>query len=85
MRSMGIGMFGVAVILKLMVAITGIAIYKLGRALGLTSTIAFCAATAYTIFPVTQVFSSSFFFGTTLFTAHKYWGVDYFYSNQETT
>ncbi|HQU98595.1 MAG TPA: hypothetical protein PLP93_09300 [Nitrosomonas sp.] len=61
MRSMGIGMFGVAVILKLMVAITGIAIYKLGRALGLTSTIAFCAATAYTIFPVTQVFSSSFF------------------------
>ena len=61
LRTAGVGMFGLAVLQKLMVAVTGIALYRLGRTLGLAPMIALAAAAAFTIFPVVQANSSLFF------------------------
>lgn len=57
-RSIGFDMFGMVVILKIAIGLTGIALYHLGRAIGLHQIISFIAASAFTIFPVVQVYSS---------------------------
>lgn len=59
-RSIGFDMFGMVVILKIAIGLTGIALYHLGRAIGLHQIISFIAASAFTIFPVVQVYSSLF-------------------------
>jgi len=59
-RSIGLDMFGMAVILKIAVGLTGIALYHLGRTIGLHQIISFIAASAFTVFPIVQVYSSLF-------------------------
>lgn len=60
LRSIGIDMLGVVIIQKIAVAFTGVALYYLGRTIGLKPIIALCAATAFTVFPVVQAYSSIF-------------------------
>ncbi|WP_244072068.1 glycosyltransferase family 39 protein [Nitrosomonas sp. PY1] len=60
LRSIGIGMLGVVIIQKVAIAFTGIALYHLGRTIGLKPIISLCAATAFTVFPVVQAHSSLF-------------------------
>ena len=60
LRSIGIDMLGVVIIQKIIVAFTGIALYHLGRTIGLKPIISLCAATAFTVFPVVQAYSSIF-------------------------
>lgn len=59
-RSIGFDMFGMVVILKIAIGLTGIALYHLGRTIGLHQIVAFIAAAAFTIFPIVQVYSSLF-------------------------
>ena len=60
LRSIRIDMLGVVIIQKIAVAFTGIALYYLGRTIGLKPIISLCAATAFTVFPIVQAYSSIF-------------------------
>ncbi|MGE0798197.1 MAG: hypothetical protein AB7G13_19315 [Lautropia sp.] len=61
LRGAGITLFGLIVVQKLMVGLTGLVLYRLGRLLGLSELAAIAAAGAYTIFPVVQANSSLVF------------------------
>ena len=61
LRSVGVTMFGLLLLQKLMIAALGYSIYRMGRLLDLSAGAAAAAGFAFTIFPIAQATSSLFF------------------------